>query len=333
MVMAAVRGDEDAWGAWELTGRGRGIERYRRRNKVACAWGFWSKGVMRLPFSKESIAEAYMDPRHRKQWDDSYEGFTALELPDSVQNTEACCTGYRLIRLASFWPVSKRELSVVLRQERNDDGSILIWATSYEHPQADVKSKGALRADLKYAGLHVMPDGDHCIVTMIICCDIKGSVPSFVLSKLNTMYPTMLSSLRRYLRRNALDTTKADSDGGDEKQDVGDYILDFPYALANGHMVVVILLLLLVCCPWVSLFLSTACSIFFAPRHVYSTMLASLSTTEDRLIAFYHKHIDIQLISTWFIWLLLYKALFSLYPALLLASFTSLLPNVASILS
>jgi hypothetical protein len=79
------------------------------------------------------------------------------------------------------WPVSKREVILLGRSQREPDGSFLSYASSIPYDALPV-SPGAVRANLLYSAVMVTPltsgkDAGKCRVTFASCTDPMGYVP------------------------------------------------------------------------------------------------------------------------------------------------------------
>ena len=145
------------------------------------------------------------DPTYRTQWDPMIETSRVLRVVD------------RLTRIAHSlfkapWPMSKREMIIVGRGQREDDGSFFSFATSVPYPDLPATS-GVIRASLLYYGVRFYPlTPSTCRFRYVACSDPLGYLPKAVVNLAATIQPQTIARLDRLLQSKPqlrLDAVKA----------------------------------------------------------------------------------------------------------------------------
>jgi len=132
------------------------------------------KGVAILASSPLLLHALFSDMVHRVKWDPMVESSRDLEDIDRLTHI-----AYAMFKAP--WPVSKREVIVLGRSQREPDGSFLSYAISIPYDTLPV-SPGSVRAKLVYSTVMVTPlvsgrDAGKCRVTFASCSDPLGHLP------------------------------------------------------------------------------------------------------------------------------------------------------------
>ena len=133
------------------------------------------------------------DPDYRTQWDPMIEQSRILRSVD------------RLTRIAHStfkapWPLGKREMVIVGRGQREDDGSFFSFATSVPYPELPCPS-GIIRASLLYYGVRFYPTSPtSCRFRYVACSDPFGYLPKAIVNLAATVQPQTIGRLDRLLR-------------------------------------------------------------------------------------------------------------------------------------
>lgn len=174
--------------SWTHVKSHKGIEVFTRKDKK---WPLYSKGRVVFKYPSSVVHQVLTDDTARKEWDELFD--CSMHVSGNSMEQQ------QIIRLKSIWPVSVREFHIVRKQETSDDGVIRVWSES-DGPFVGPKRGKYVLGQLYCMGVEIIPiDSGSCIVTVIICSNLNGYIPGPVLTRLNTLYPTMLSDVRKYL--------------------------------------------------------------------------------------------------------------------------------------
>jgi hypothetical protein len=88
-----------------------------------------TKGVGFVSSSPLPIMAMFGDTEHRKEWDSMVESSRTIETVDRL-------TAIAFSSFKAPWPISKREMLVIGRAQREPDGSFLTFATSIHYPRS-----------------------------------------------------------------------------------------------------------------------------------------------------------------------------------------------------
>ena len=133
------------------------------------------------------------DPHRRHLWDRMVDNAKVLEHVDRL--TRVALTTFR-----TMWPVSRREMLVVGRGQREDDGSFFSFATSIDYPALPVSS-GSIRATLHFYGVRLWPEGKgRCRFCYVAMSDPLGWLPKSLVNQASVMQPMSIGRLNRLVR-------------------------------------------------------------------------------------------------------------------------------------
>ena len=132
------------------------------------------KGVCVLSSSPLLLHALFSDIGHRIQWDPMVASCRDVEDIDRLTHV-----AYALFKAP--WPVSKREVILLGRSQREPHGSFMSYAVSIPYGALPV-SADAVRANVLYTAVLVTPltggrEAGQCRVTFVSCSDPMGYVP------------------------------------------------------------------------------------------------------------------------------------------------------------
>ena len=134
------------------------------------------------------------DTEHRKEWDSMVDSARELQRVDRL-------TRVAISIFKTAWPISRREMVVVGRGQREDDGSFFSFATSIDYPNQPVPS-GNTRSTLHYYGVRFYPlTPTTCRFQFVACSDPRGYLPTTLVNIASTMQPLTINKLDTLLQR------------------------------------------------------------------------------------------------------------------------------------
>ena len=133
------------------------------------------------------------DCDHRCEWDPMLESARVLRVVDRLTRV-----AYSVFK--TKWPISRREMVVVGRGQREDDGSLLSFATTVQYPELPVPS-GSLRATLQYWGVRLTPlTATSCRFEYVACSDPLGSLPTRLVNLASMLQPMTIARIDKLLQ-------------------------------------------------------------------------------------------------------------------------------------
>ncbi len=133
------------------------------------------------------------DTEHRKEWDSMVDSARELQRVDRL-------TRVAISIFKTAWPISRREMVVVGRGQREDDGSFFSFATSIDYPSRPTPS-GSTRSTLHYYGVRFFPlTPTTCRFQYVACSDPRGYLPMTLVNLASTMQPMTIHKLDKLLQ-------------------------------------------------------------------------------------------------------------------------------------
>jgi len=155
------------------------------------------------------------DITRRPEWDETTEEASVVERYN--HETEVV-----YVKIAGLWPVSSRDIVLLLSKRRLDDGRLLVACKSTHHQRLHIKNtSGVVRAESKLIGalietpnedfrgfdnsgnLNIDKDAlsNKCFVTYMMCVDPKGNIPTWMVSAFSKqIVPSTINTLNDLLK-------------------------------------------------------------------------------------------------------------------------------------
>lgn len=194
MALYLVSFDEDHRSEWTEHDVKDGVSIWTRNDNT---WIQNCRGECILPFSDTVAVQFWMDETRRNKWDFLF---------DRVEHLETFSDDRRLNRyiFKPIWPTSAREMVLAFLVTKHNTATVIL-SSSAQGSAVPPTGKGRVRAEANFAAVEFVPLGEQkCRVTYTCCSHPGGSIPSFLVKRLNVEYPLILARFRDFAMKTSM---------------------------------------------------------------------------------------------------------------------------------
>eukprot|EP01135_Chromosphaera_perkinsii_P010166 Nk52_evm32s2039 gene=Nk52_evmTU32s2039 len=177
---------------WEKAGNSKGVTSFIKKGTEFPT----AKGHGTIPFPNSKVREIIMEKEERLCYDEMYEDGGPIEQLDSQTQID-----YAIMKKVAM--VAQRDFVNLTHWRVEEDGTILIIAMEHEHPNKPPKSP-VVRARCICGGYVLKvnkQNPNHTDVCYVVCTDLGGSVPGFVLKMVTSKQPMIVAAIGKHMTK------------------------------------------------------------------------------------------------------------------------------------